>query len=166
MLRHFRYQGSSLLEASLAQMKTDHERLSSQNESFRNILIALASGLEKIARRGASHQTNKAQRPITDLTIFPPSEQPWKDDAENARKALHELLQTVETAMQNVEPQSRTCDSAPGDFATNGDRAIKERLEAEIASLRAELGTHRSAVLAQALTNLLQRKTAKPSQSR
>lgn len=118
-------------------MKTDHERLASQNESFRNILIAFAGSLEKLSRRGASHQASKAQRQITDLTIFPPSLQPWKDDAENACTTLHGLLQAVETAMQRPESKSGAC--VPEDSAAR-DRAIKERLEAEIASLKAELG--------------------------
>lgn len=145
-------QGPSLLEASLSQMKTDYERLSSQNESFRNTLIALATNLDKLARR-APHQTNKAQRPITDLTIFPPSGQPWKDDGENARSVLHKLLQMVEVAMQNVEPQLGAGETAPDEPMEKREQATKERLEAEITSLRGELGRQRSTALAQTLTN-------------
>jgi hypothetical protein len=146
-------------------MKTDHERLSSQNESFRNILIALAAGLDKLARR-APHRTNKAQRPITDLTIFPPSEQPWKDDGENARSVLHKLLQTVETAMQNVKSQPDACETVSEEPTEKRERAVKERLEAEIVSLRGELGMQRFAALAQTLTNWVQRETEKPLRSR
>lgn len=134
-------QGPSILESSLTQLKTDHDRLTSQNESFRAVLIALATKLSALSQRDSPAPTGRPQRAITDLTLFPPSEEPWKDDTENARTALQDLLRGVESVVERLSREAvGGAGSESGEAMTKREQELKERLAAEVDSLKAELG--------------------------
>lgn len=129
-------QANPALETSLANLKIDRERLVSQNEALRNVIISFATGLDKLARR----HTSKASAPtsVTDLTVFPSSDVPWKEDALNARQALHELLLAAGAAMdaRGTGPRNETGDKT----ATPVSEVESKRLEEELEAVKVELG--------------------------
>ncbi|KAF8317184.1 hypothetical protein DL93DRAFT_2077414 [Clavulina sp. PMI_390] len=140
--------GPSILEDALENLQVDHDRLSVQNEAFRNTLIACARSLDRLSQW---NQAAAPSRPVTDLTLFPPSEQPWKSDSENAHKALNNLLLSVESTVK-ANAQENSGDIVGDDAVrqqTAREKAVKEKMEAEIASLRSELEQSRQALTEQ-----------------
>lgn len=92
-----------------------------------------------MTRRG---EPTKTQRPITDLNLFPPTEQPWKEDAENARGALHELLLRVEVQLRGMPQETdAVVTNKTVEALAERERALKEKLAAEVESLKEELGS-------------------------
>lgn len=134
-------QGPSILESSIERLKIDYERLSTQNESFRAVLVAFAMSLDRLSRHALLSQSDRPSRPVTDLTLFPPSQQPWKDDADNARKALQDLLSGLEAVVRQDPSLANAASVAETNQATaQRETLLKEKLETEVATLRAELG--------------------------
>ncbi len=133
-------QANYTLEKSLEQLKLERERLLEQNEKFRDLILSLAIGLDKLTKHGNLTSTIEL-KPITDLIIFPPSQTPWISDAPNARTVLHNLLISVGGVIDSRLPRPSR-DSGEKDRMKAGELDViaQEKLLAEVQSLRFELG--------------------------
>ncbi|KAF9517143.1 hypothetical protein BS47DRAFT_572137 [Hydnum rufescens UP504] len=133
--------GSSVLENSLAELKSERDRLVEQSQSFRSVIISLASGLDKLVRQHRSPSpTSARQAPVTDATLFPPSVTPWKEDPEHALATLNELLLATSSVIEarSVGPESD--DTSDGACPIRmKDSVVHQRLLEEIQTLKAEL---------------------------
>ena len=144
MLPRGLFQGDSVLENSLTELKSDRDHLVEQSESFRNVIISLATGLDRLIRQHKPPSTTCATpRPITDATLFPPSDVPWKEGPEHARSILNELLLATNSlidARPAVPEIGHTSGSAnPSDAK---DSIAHQNLSEELRTVKIELGTN------------------------
>ena len=131
-----------MLETSLAELKSDRDRLVEQSESFRNVIVSLATGLDKLIRQHQPPSLACARaRPISDATLFLPSDVPWKEDPEHAGATLNELLLATNSLIDARPTMPGSGDTLDGAYPSDTkDSIAHQRLLQEVRTLKIELG--------------------------